>query len=77
MSVKKNIIFIIICFGFFYFLNEEKGSLFKIIYKDNNASLEEKVNKKIDYTIVILLGNPYPSKKILNCYPNQMELYTN
>jgi hypothetical protein len=63
MSVKKNIIFIIICFGFFYFLNEEKGSLFKIIYKDNNASLEEKVNKKIRLYNSHPSGEPLPLKK--------------
>mgnify|MGYP007049694292 CR=1 FL=1 len=63
MSFKKIIILIIVCFGFFYFLNEEKGSLFKIIFKDNNASLEEKVNKKIRLYNSHPSGEPLPLKK--------------
>lgn len=63
MSFKKIIILIIICFGFFYFLNEEKGSLFKMIFKDNNASLGEKVNKKIRLYNSHPSGEPLPLKK--------------
>lgn len=63
MSFKKIIILIIVCFGFFYFLNEEKGSLFKMIFKDNNASLGEKVNKKIRLYNSHPSGEPLPLKK--------------